>query len=91
MTADQFSGEGERVEVKEEENEKEVSKGPDIDVGLTKLAKKMPIFEPEQRVVERFGSTEKPLTVNLDLALYRAKVLSRNFRYQEAEEMLQKV
>ncbi|XP_050239802.1 protein high chlorophyll fluorescent 107 isoform X2 [Quercus robur] len=90
MTADQFSGEGERVEVKEEENEKEVSKGPDIDVGLTKLAKKMPIFEPEQRVVERFGSTEKPLTVNLDLALYRAKVLSRNFRYQEAEEMLQK-
>lgn len=91
MTADQFSGEGESVKVKEEENEKKVSKGPDIDVGLTKLAKKMPIFEPEQRVVERFGSTENPLTVNLDLALYRAKVLSRNFRYQEAEEMLQKV
>lgn len=91
MTADQFSGEGESVKVKEKENEKKVSKGPDIDVGLTKLAKKMPIFEPEQRVVERFGSTENPLTVNLDLALYRAKVLSRNFRYQEAEEMLQKV
>ncbi|KAK4586506.1 hypothetical protein RGQ29_023590 [Quercus rubra] len=90
MTADQFSGEGESVKVKEEGNEKKVSKGPDIDVGLTKLAKKMPIFEPEQRVVERFGSTENPLTVNLDLALYRAKVLSRNFRYQEAEEMLQK-
>ncbi|KAM4127028.1 hypothetical protein ACJW30_02G059900 [Castanea mollissima] len=87
MTADQFSGEGGGVEVIAEENDEDVS---DIDVGLTKLAKKMPIFEPEERVLERFGSTEKPLTVNLDLALYRAKVLSRGFRYQEAEEMLQK-
>ncbi|KAL4643130.1 hypothetical protein ACB092_02G071400 [Castanea dentata] len=87
MTADQFSGEGGGVEVIAEENDEDVS---DIDVGLTELAKKMPIFEPEERVLERFGSSEKPLTVNLDLALYRAKVLSRGFRYQEAEEMLQK-
>lgn len=88
MAADQFSGEGGGVEVIAEENDEDVS---DIDVGLTELAKKMPIFEPEERVLERFGSTEKPLTVNLDLALYRAKVLSRGFRYQEAEKMLQKV
>lgn len=88
MAADQFSGEGGGVEVIAEENDEDVS---DIDVGLTELAKKMPIFEPEERVLERFGSTEKPLTVNLDLALYRAKVLSRGFRYQEAEEVLRKV
>ncbi|KAL3829331.1 hypothetical protein ACJIZ3_018133 [Penstemon smallii] len=56
-----------------------------IDAGLSKFAKKMPIFEPER--VES-SSEEKPLLVNLDLALYRAKILARNFRYKEAEEIL---
>ncbi|CAK9138899.1 unnamed protein product [Ilex paraguariensis] len=58
-----------------------------IDVGLSKFAEKMPIFEPAR--VES-SSTEKPLTVNLDLALYRAKILARNYRYEDAEKILQK-
>ncbi|GFZ21731.1 high chlorophyll fluorescent 107 [Actinidia rufa] len=58
-----------------------------IDDGLEKFARKMPIFEPAR--VE-LGSGEKPLMVNLDLALYRAKVLARGFRYDEAEKILQK-
>ncbi|KAK6160996.1 hypothetical protein DH2020_004377 [Rehmannia glutinosa] len=58
-----------------------------IDEGLSRFAKKMPIFEP--KMVES-GSGEKPLLVNLDLALYRAKILARNYRYGEAEEILRK-
>ena len=74
---------------------KELSAGADearssIDAGLAEFARKMPIFEPGERV-GLAGSAEKPLVVNLDLALYRAKVLSRNFRYAEAEEILRKV
>ncbi|KAL6970232.1 hypothetical protein U1Q18_029934 [Sarracenia purpurea var. burkii] len=58
-----------------------------IDAGLSEFAKKMPIFEPDR--VE-LSTRDKPLTVNLDLALYRAKLLARNFRYDEAEKILQK-
>lgn len=65
------------------------SKSTRIDEGLEKFAKKMPIFEPDERVAS--GSGEKPLTVNLDLALYRAKVLARSYQYEEAEKLLQKV
>lgn len=64
------------------------SKASVIDAGLTKFAKKMPMFEPERVASD---SKDKPLTVNLELALYRAKVLARNFKYEEAEAMLQKV
>lgn len=60
-----------------------------IDAGLAKFAKKMPIFEPGERVES--SSQEKPLMVNLDLALYKAKVLSRSYRFAEAEEILRKV
>lgn len=59
----------------------------EIDARLSKFAKKMPIFEPEK--VE-LSSEERPLTINLDLALYRAKVLARNFQFEEAENILQK-
>lgn len=84
----EFSGENSGEEVKKEkEIVKEEAKGSSIDVGLTTFAKKMPIFEPGR--VES-DSKDKLLTVNLDLALYKAKVLARNFRYQEAEEMLLK-
>ena len=60
-----------------------------MDAGLVEFAKKMPIFEPGERV--ELSSQEKPLTVNLDLALYKAKVLTRNYRFAEAEEILRKV
>jgi len=62
-----------------------------IDVGLEEFAKKMPIFEPERVGSSGSGPQEKPLDVNLDLALYKAKVLARRFKYKEAEEILQKV
>lgn len=59
-----------------------------IDEGLTEFAKKIPIFEPE-----RVGAApkERPLAINLELGLYRAKVLTRNFQFKEAEEILLKV
>lgn len=60
-----------------------------IDAGLSEFAKKMPMFEPER--VGLRSSEEKPLAVNLDLALYRAKVLTRNYKYEEAQEILEKV
>ncbi|KAK7348066.1 hypothetical protein VNO80_22615 [Phaseolus coccineus] len=80
-----FSGQ----EEEEEENEAEDggdAKASAIDAGLSRFAKKMPMFEPE-----RMESKERPLTVNLDLALYRAKLIARrSFRYEEAEALLQK-
>ncbi|XP_008781137.3 protein high chlorophyll fluorescent 107 isoform X3 [Phoenix dactylifera] len=58
-----------------------------IDEGLTEFAKKIPIFEPERVGV---APKERPLAINLELGLYRAKVLTRNFRFKEAEEILLK-
>ncbi|XP_060183921.1 protein high chlorophyll fluorescent 107 [Lycium barbarum] len=57
-----------------------------LDAGLKKFAKKMPIFEPNRL---ESGSGEKPLKVNLDLALYKAKILARKFQYADAEKILQ--
>lgn len=74
-------------EVKEADEDEDDTKGSSIDAGLTRFAKKMPLFEPKRVESE---PKEKPLTVNLDLALYKAKVLGRKFRYEEAEQILQK-
>ncbi|XP_055800503.1 protein high chlorophyll fluorescent 107 [Solanum dulcamara] len=57
-----------------------------LDAGLKKFAKKVPIFEPRRL---ESGSEEKPLKVNLDLALYKAKILARKFQYADAEKILQ--
>ncbi|XP_020103524.1 protein high chlorophyll fluorescent 107 [Ananas comosus] len=59
-----------------------------IDRGLSEFAKKMPIFEPER--VGGAAAEEKPLPINLELGLYRAKVLTRCFEYKEAENILVK-
>ncbi|XP_058757724.1 protein high chlorophyll fluorescent 107 [Vicia villosa] len=85
----EFSGDNsdEVEEEKENKIEKDEPKASSMDAGLAKFAKKMPIFEPGR--VES-DSKEKLLTVNLDLALYNAKVLARNFRYEEAESILMK-
>ncbi|KAH6814917.1 high chlorophyll fluorescent 107 [Perilla frutescens var. frutescens] len=66
---------------------KESAASSRIDEGLSRFAKKMPIFEPE--MVES-TSEEKLLLVNLDLALYKAKILTQNYRFEEAEEILRK-
>ncbi|XP_054822670.1 protein high chlorophyll fluorescent 107 isoform X2 [Prosopis cineraria] len=78
----EFSGEEEKQQVEDSD-----SKTLAIDAGLKEFAKKMPMFEPVRVESE---TKEKPLVVNLDLALYRAKVLARNFQYEEAEAMLEK-
>lgn len=82
-----------------ESSEEEGKKYPArIDAGLSQIAKKMPIFEPERSESSSSSSAaaaaraqEKPLAVNLDLSLYRAKVLARNFKYKDAEKILEKV
>ncbi|KAG6726293.1 hypothetical protein I3842_02G074000 [Carya illinoinensis] len=81
----EFSGDGESEESEEDADLRSSA----IDAGLTEFAKKMPLFEPER--VDASGSQlEKPLAVNLDLALYKAKGLARSFRYEEAQEILEK-
>ncbi|KAJ7980390.1 PsbB mRNA maturation factor Mbb1 [Quillaja saponaria] len=78
---------GKESDDKEREEAEDELKSSAIDAGLTEFAKKMPMFAPERVDSD---SKEKPLTVNLDLALYRVKVLTRNFKYKQAEEILQK-
>ncbi|WCJ23316.1 high chlorophyll fluorescent 107 [Euphorbia peplus] len=73
------------VEEGEKEEEKDAAV---IDAGLENFAKKLPIFEPER--VESGASPAKPLGVNMDLALYKAKVLGRRYKYVEAQEILEK-
>ncbi|KAG1338769.1 putative FIP1[V]-like protein [Cocos nucifera] len=58
-----------------------------IDEGLKEFAKKIPILEPVRVGV---APKERPLAINLELGLYRAKVLTRNSRFKEAEEILLK-
>ncbi|KAH7858422.1 hypothetical protein Vadar_023705 [Vaccinium darrowii] len=79
----------ETVERESEEEEDQLSSSSlPIDKELSKFAKRMPIFEPEMRV--ELSPGERPLLVNLDLALYRVKVLTRNFQFDEALSILQK-
>ncbi|KAL4360746.1 hypothetical protein GQ457_04G010680 [Hibiscus cannabinus] len=80
------------VPSEEEEDDRNdgVLKPSGIDAGLDKFAKNMPIFEPERGDFSN-GAQEKPLAVNLDLVLYKARVLARKFRYDEAENILKKV
>ncbi|TYI61868.1 hypothetical protein E1A91_D10G203900v1 [Gossypium mustelinum] len=72
----------------EAEGDDVISKPSGIDAGLEEFAKKMPLFEPERG--ESGGTLEKPLAVNLDLSLYKARVLARKYRYEEAENILEK-
>ncbi|KAK1319243.1 hypothetical protein QJS10_CPB04g01009 [Acorus calamus] len=61
--------------------------GP-INAGLSEFAKKMPMFEPPPPTDA--DPKARPLEVNREIALYRAKVLTRNFKFKEAEEILKK-
>ncbi|CAO2832363.1 unnamed protein product [Amaranthus hypochondriacus] len=69
----------------EEEDEEEVKSV--LDRNLEEFAKKLPMFEPGRG--EESELKKKPLKINLDLALYKAKILTRNFRFSEAEDILQ--
>lgn len=72
----------------EAEGDDKALKSSAMDAGLENFAKKMPIFEPKR--AESGGAQERPLTVNLDLALYKARVLARKYHYEEAEKILEK-
>lgn len=87
---DGSDGEGGSDEVEEKEEESLPSSSESsIDSGLNEFAKKIPIFEPLERVGA--GREQRPLSVNLELWLYRAKVLTRNFQFNDAEKILRKV
>ena len=73
----------------EEEETPSSSSSSGIDSGLNDFAKKMPMFEPLERV--EAGRDGTPLPVNLELWLYRAKVQTRNFQFDDAERILRKV
>ncbi|XVE82267.1 hypothetical protein DITRI_Ditri15bG0134600 [Diplodiscus trichospermus] len=81
-------GGGSEVDGEIDQGDDDGLKSSAIDAGLEEFAKKIPIFEPER--VESGGAQGKPLAVNLDLALYKARVLARKYLYEEAEKILQK-
>ncbi|WOL15984.1 hypothetical protein Cni_G24766 [Canna indica] len=77
---------GSLVEADGRNGEEENSSPSNIDKQLSDFAKRMPMFEPD-RVI---GAGERPLGINLELGLYRAKALTRNFEFKEAEQILLK-
>ncbi|XP_077240768.1 high chlorophyll fluorescent 107 [Tasmannia lanceolata] len=77
--------EGFSSELGNKEASKDQIPSSSIELRLSEIAKNMPIFEPER--VDS-SSSEKPLGINLELALYRAKVLARNYKFEEAEKIL---
>ncbi|KAL4202424.1 hypothetical protein AMTRI_Chr02g263650 [Amborella trichopoda] len=66
-----------------EKEEGDVSDSSGLDLGLSEIARKVSLFEPER--TSEFA--ERPLPINLELALYRAKILSRNYQYEDAEKV----
>ncbi|XP_021774299.1 protein high chlorophyll fluorescent 107-like [Chenopodium quinoa] len=75
----------------DDEDEEEEEEKSALDRSLEKFAKKLPIFEPGrgEEGDENGEVIEKPLKINLDLALYKAKILTRNFQFDDAENILQ--
>lgn len=84
---DDYGGESNDDDDSEKEEDNGGGRESPIDTSLENFAKKLPIFEPERGYAV---SKQKPLLVNLDLALYRAKVLTKNFQFEEADNILQK-
>jgi hypothetical protein len=65
--------------------------GGAFDRGLADIARKVPLFEPAGDGELAAAAGEKPLPINLELWLYRAKVHTRKFEFPEAEKLLDKV
>lgn len=65
--------------------------GGAFDRGLADIARKVPLFEPTGDGNLAAAAGEKPLPINLELWLYRAKVHTRKFEFPEAEKILDKV
>jgi hypothetical protein len=73
----------------EEEDDMNSSYSSKIDEKMSEIAKKLPIFQPEN--VKTAPPVDRPLLINLELALYRAKEHTRKFEFDKAEELLLKV
>lgn len=74
----------------DDEDEDEDEEKSALDRSLESFAKKLPMFEPGRADEgDNNGDVkEKPLKVNLDLALYKAKIFTRNFQFDDAEIIL---
>lgn len=55
-----------------------------FDRGMSEIARKVPLFEPAR-------GGERPLPINLELWLYRAKVHTRKYEFADAEKLLNQV
>ncbi|XP_062211025.1 protein high chlorophyll fluorescent 107-like [Phragmites australis] len=64
--------------------------GGAFDRGLAEIARKVPLFEPATDGELAAAAGERPLPINLELWLYRAKVHTRKFEFPEAEKLLDK-
>ena len=62
--------------------------GP-FDRRMEEIAKKVPLFEPAMG--EPAATAGRPLPINLELWLHRAKVHTRKYEFAEAEKLLNKV
>jgi hypothetical protein len=57
---------------------------------MEEIAKKVPLFEPAG-VGEPAATAGRPLPINLELWLHRAKVHTRKYEFAQAEKLLDKV
>ena len=62
--------------------------GP-FDRRMEEIARKVPLFEPEMG--EPAATADRPLPINLELWLHRAKVHTRKYEFADAEKLLDKV
>ncbi|BAS83839.1 Os03g0308800 [Oryza sativa Japonica Group] len=58
-----------------------------FDRGMSEIARKVPLFEPARGDAAAVAG-ERPLPINLELWLYRAKVHTRKYEFADAEKLL---
>jgi hypothetical protein len=73
---------------REGDEEAAAGAGP-FDRRMEEIAKKIPLFEPEMG--EPAATAGRPLPINLELWLHRAKVHTRKYEFADAEKLLDKV
>lgn len=61
-----------------------------FDRGMSEIARKVPLFEPARGDAAAVAG-ERPLPINLELWLYRAKVHTRKYEFADAEKLLNQV
>jgi hypothetical protein len=74
---------------REGDEEAAAGAGRPFDRRMEEIAKKVPLFEPEMG--EPAATAGRPLPINLELWLHRAKVHTRKYEFADAEKLLDKV